>query len=62
MTSHLANISQRQVTGRWMDRAFLIALIALAFLGGSSIAMAVSAAGPATSAAPLESTVHVAQR
>lgn len=70
MNSHLANISQRQVTGRWMDRAFLAALIVLTFIGGSSVAMAVSAASTAPGAqrgqdAPLvdsASTVRVAQR
>lgn len=62
MTSHLANISQRQVTGRWMDRAFLAALIVLAFIGGSSVAMAVSAASPAPSAPHVESAVRVASK
>ena len=66
MTSHLANISQRQVTGRWMDRAFLIVLLVATLVGGSSVAMAVSAAGtPGTSAPttePAPSHVQIAQR
>lgn len=66
MTSHLANISQRQVTGRWMDRAFLIVLLVATLVGGSSVAMAVSAAGtPGTSAPAHEQApapVQLAQR
>ncbi len=45
MTNHLANISQRQVTGRWMDRGFFLVLIIASVIGGSSVAMAISAAG-----------------
>lgn len=65
MNNHLANISQRQVTGRWMDRAFLVALIVFAVIGGGSVAMAVNAASPANSAqdAPhVESATRFAQR
>jgi hypothetical protein len=60
MTNHLANISHRQVTGRWMDRGFLLVLAVLVVLGVSSVAMALSAASAPT--APTQSTVQVASR
>jgi hypothetical protein len=46
MSNHLANISHRQVTGRWMDRGFLLVLLVLVALGMSSVAMAIDAAAP----------------
>lgn len=55
MNTHLANISHRQVTGRWMDRGFLIVLVLASVIGVSSVAMAVDAAtmpGTTHSAAP----------
>jgi nitrogen fixation protein FixH len=52
MSKQLATISQRQITGRWMDRAFLGFLAVIITLSVSSVAMAVSAA-----AAPVTQTV-----
>ncbi|MEZ4362671.1 MAG: hypothetical protein R3B48_20940 [Kofleriaceae bacterium] len=44
MNKHLAKITHRQVTGRWMDRGFLLVVAVLIVLGASSVAMAVQAA------------------
>ncbi len=52
MSKQLAEISQRQVTGRWMDRVFLGALAVIATVSISSVAMAVNAA-----AAPIQQIV-----
>ena len=64
--SHLANISHRQVTGRWMDRGFIIVLIIASVIGASSVAMAVSAAGTAVTSTQGQSShpthVQMAQR
>jgi hypothetical protein len=54
MNKHLAKISQRQVTGRWMDRAFLGLIAVIVTLSVSSVTMAVNAA-----AAPI---VHAVTR
>jgi hypothetical protein len=54
MSTHLAKISQRQVTGRWMDRAFLGLIAVIVIVSVSSVTMAVTAA-----AAPI---VHVVTR
>jgi hypothetical protein len=64
MNTHLANISQRQVTGRWMDRAFLIVLIIASVIGASSVAMAVDAAGTAVTSnhSTHPAQIQVAQR
>lgn len=52
MSKQLAEISQRQVTGRWMDRAFLGFLAVVAVVSISSVTMAVTAA-----AAPIQQIV-----
>jgi nitrogen fixation protein FixH len=44
MSTQLARISQRQVTGRWMDRAFLGLLAVIVTLSVTSVSMAVNAA------------------
>jgi hypothetical protein len=44
MTNHLVSISHRQITGRWMDRAFLLVLGVFLVLGVSSVTLAVNAA------------------
>jgi hypothetical protein len=48
MNKHLANISQRQVTGRRMDRAFLALLAVIVIVSVSSVSMAVNAAAAPT--------------
>ncbi len=63
MTTHLANISHRQVQGRWMDRGFLIVLALAAVIGFSSVAMAIDAAGsPSTQSAVPAHVQQLAQR
>lgn len=52
MSKQLAQISQRQVTARRMDRAFLGTLAVVVALSISSVAMAVNAA-----AAPINQIV-----
>lgn len=59
MNTHLANISQRQVTGRWMDRGFIIVLLIASVIGASSVAMAVSAAGTAVTSSQSTHPAHV---
>jgi hypothetical protein len=59
LNPHLANISQRQVTGRWMDRGFLIVLLIASVIGASSVAMAISAASTAVTPTPRTHPVHV---
>jgi hypothetical protein len=44
MNNHLANISRRQITGRWMDRGFLLVVAIFFVISVSSVAMAVNAA------------------
>lgn len=50
MYSNLAKITQRQVTARRMDRAFLGLLAIIVTLSVSSVTMAVNAAAAPTSA------------
>lgn len=57
MSNHLVNISERQVKGRRMDRAFLLVLAVLVVLGTSSVAMAIDAASAPSVAAPVTYTV-----
>jgi hypothetical protein len=57
MSNHLVNISERQVKGRRMDRAFLLVLAVLVVLGTSSVAMAIDAASSPSVAAPVTYTV-----
>jgi hypothetical protein len=52
MTNHLANISKRQVTGRWMDRGFFVVLMIASVIGASSVAMAVDAASTQSPQSP----------
>jgi hypothetical protein len=59
LNPHLANISQRQVTGRWMDRGFLIVLLIASVIGASSVAMAVSAASTAVTPTHRTHPAHV---
>jgi hypothetical protein len=48
MNHHLASISHRQITGRWMDRAFVVLILAFAVIGANSVAMGVHAANAPT--------------
>ncbi|HRC57931.1 MAG: hypothetical protein IPI49_18815 [Myxococcales bacterium] len=57
MSNHLVNISERQVKGRRMDRAFLLVLAVLVVLGTSSVAMAIDAASSPSVAVPVTYTV-----
>jgi hypothetical protein len=52
MSKQLAEVSQRQVTSRWMDRAFLGSLAVIVVVSISSVTMAVNAA-----AAPIHQVV-----
>jgi cell division protein FtsL len=59
MSTHLASISQRQVTGRWMDRGFLVVLLIASVISASSVAMAVSAARTAVTSSQDGHPAHV---